>query len=99
MTVTNLVNEFLSAGVMRMAGTEDTVIGRKAELMEVVPDSIITIGVLITHHGLFVAGVGLDGTQYGVSHADREPEIGLDEFCEKICSCIDGVIEALPGKR
>lgn len=99
MTVTNLVSEFLSAGVMRMAGTEDTVIGRKAELMEVVPDSIITIGVLITHHGLFVAGVGLDGTQFGVTHAAMEPEIGFDEFCEKICSGIDGVIEALPGKR
>ena len=99
MTVTNLVCEFMEAGIMRMAGTESAGVGRKAELIEVVPDSLITIGVLLTHHGLIVAGVGLDGTQYQTEHMVTDAAISLDELYGKICRGIDGVIRALPGRN
>lgn len=92
MTVTNLVGEFIEAGIMRQCGYEDNGIGRKTELIEVVPDAAITIGIMITHHGLYVAPVALDGSYSNPWKCQLNPDETTDSLYQKIFAGIDHII-------
>ncbi len=92
MTVTNLVGEFIEAGIMRQCGYEGNGVGRKTELIEVVPDAAVTIGIMITHHGLYVAPVALDGSYSELWECQLNPNETTDSFYQKIYTGIDHII-------
>lgn len=94
MTVTNLVGEFIQAGLMRQCGTEGSGVGRRTELIEVVPEAAMTIGVLITHHGLYITAVSLAGSYSHPVELELSPEETVDSLYDKIFAGVDRVMAA-----
>ncbi len=61
MTVTSLVGEYFDAGIIRECGKSVTLSGRKPKLLELVPDSLLTMGVDIGRDFIEVGIVDLCG--------------------------------------
>jgi predicted NBD/HSP70 family sugar kinase len=61
MTITSLINEYISNGILRECGVTKSTIGRKPTLLEVVPDSLLTLGVSMGRDVLQVGIINLKG--------------------------------------
>lgn len=99
MTITNLVAEFLEQGMVRMVSTESTGVGRRTELVEVVADSLLTAGILLTHHGLYIAAVALNGSYRTVHEFPLGPEDTEQTLYDKIETGVGMILEERAGER
>lgn len=97
MTVTNLVNEFIEAGFLRSGGTESSGLGRRTELIEIVPDAMHTLGVLITHHGLYISSVALDGSYIDPWKSPLDNSETADGLLDKMHAGIEDVMSRTAG--
>ena len=61
MTITSLIADFLEEGIVRECGTSASTSGRRPTLLEVVPDSLLTLGISVGRDYLQVGIINLTG--------------------------------------
>lgn len=61
MTITTLIADFIKDGIVRECGTTASVAGRRPTLLEVVPDSLLTLGISVGRDFLQVGIITLTG--------------------------------------
>jgi len=61
MTITSLIADFLQDGIVRECGTTASTAGRRPTLLEVVPDSLLTLGISVGRDFLQVGIITLTG--------------------------------------
>ncbi len=61
MTITGLIKEYMEAGIVRECGVADSTGGRKRTYLQVVPESLLTLGIYINRDSLNVGIINLKG--------------------------------------
>ena len=91
MTITSLIADFLQDGIVRECGTTASIAGRRPTLLEVVPDSLLTLGISVGRDFLQVGIVTLTGAiilsnQVPIGQFATEDSFisGLLAMCESI---------------
>ena len=67
--------------------------------MEVVADSLLTAGILLTHHGLYIAAVALNGSYRTVHEFPLGPEDTEQTLYDKIETGVGMILEERAGER
>jgi len=89
MTISNIVIDYIKDGVMCAANTENSVIGRKADLIVVVSDSLLTLGIYIGSSSVNVGIINLHGAILHNEEVSLSPDESEQSFIRKIFMLID----------
>jgi predicted NBD/HSP70 family sugar kinase len=84
MTITNLVNEYIRQGVMEESGKIGTAAGRRADLLRIVPDSLLTLGVFIERGYAEIGIVNLNGSILKSERFEISPRETADNFLDTL---------------
>lgn len=91
MTISNIVIDYIKDGVMCAANTEKSAIGRKADLIVVVPDSLLTLGIYIGSSRINVGIINLHGAILRNEEISLSPDESEQSFIRKLFMLIDMV--------
>lgn len=89
MTISNIVMDYIKDGVMCAANTENSAIGRKADLIAVVPDSLLTLGIYIGSSVINVGIINLQGAILRNEEISLSPDETEESFVRKIFMLTD----------
>lgn len=92
MTITNLVNEFINDGIVFESGIEDALTGRKPVLLDVVPDSLLTLSVYVSRDYVQAGIVDLKGAMLRSERIQLSPSETGSSFMRKLFMLTDSVV-------
>jgi predicted NBD/HSP70 family sugar kinase len=84
MTITNLVNEYIRQGVVEESGKIETTAGRRADLLRIVPDSLLTLGVFVERGFTEIGMVNLNGNILRSERFGISPKEAADDFLDTL---------------
>jgi predicted NBD/HSP70 family sugar kinase len=82
MTITNIVSEYLRQGVVEESGKAVTVVGRKADLLRIVPDSLLSLGIFVNRGYTEIGVVNLNGSILRSERFEVSPSESVDDFLD-----------------
>lgn len=82
MTITNIVNEYLRQGVVEESGKAATSAGRKADLLRIVPDSLLALGIFVDRGYTEIGVVNLNGSVLRSERFEMSPAESADDFLD-----------------
>ena len=91
MTISNLVNEYINDGIIYEKGIEEASTGRKPLLLQVVPDSLLTLGVYISRDYIQAGIVDLKGASLRNERIHLSASETEESFIRKLFMLTDSV--------
>jgi predicted NBD/HSP70 family sugar kinase len=82
MTISNIVNEYLRQGVVEENGKAATAAGRKADLLRIVPDSLLALGIFVDRGYTEIGVVNLNGSVLRSDRFEISPAESVDDFLD-----------------
>lgn len=94
MTISNLVTEYIEEGVLQTvsSGTANASAGRRADLIEVVPNSLLTLGILIESSYIQIGIINLKGAILRSEQAKLSADDDESSFIRKMFMLIRMVV-------
>lgn len=89
MTISNIVMDYIKDGIMSASDTENSVIGRKADLITVVPDSLLTLGIYIGSSVINAGIINLQGAILRNEEISLSPDETEESFIRKLFMLVD----------
>jgi len=93
MTVTGLVNEFIEKGIVWECGEAKSTGGRKRTYLDVVPDSLLTLGIYIGRDALNVGIINLKGQILQTENMELSFMENNDVFLKSLFMLCDRLLE------
>lgn len=92
MTITNLVNEFISDGIVFERGVYEASTGRKPVRLHIVPDSLLTLGIYINREFIQAGVVDLTGATLRSERVQFSATETEENFFRKLYMVTDRII-------
>ncbi len=99
MTITTLINEFLQQEIVRECGTSASTAGRRPTLIEVVPDSLLTLGISVGRDDLQVGIINLAGTVSLSSQIPMSQFTTEEGFISALLAICDAILQRVNRKK
>jgi predicted NBD/HSP70 family sugar kinase len=101
MTISNLVAEYIEDGILQAVstGTETNSVGRKADLIDVVPNSLLTLGVSVEASYIEVGIVNLKGAILRREKIKLSPDEEEESFIRKLNLLLNTIVTDEYKKR
>ncbi len=84
MTITGLIKEYMEAGIVRECGVAQSTGGRKRTYLQVIPESLLTLGIYISRDHLNVGIIDLKGQVIQAENMELSAMEGNDIFLKKL---------------
>jgi predicted NBD/HSP70 family sugar kinase len=82
MTITNLVNDYIRQGVVEENGKAAAAAGRKADLLRIIPDSLLALGVFVDRSYTEIGMVNLNGSILRSERFEVSPTETMDDYLD-----------------
>lgn len=93
MTISNLVSEYMAEGIVFERGIEEALTGRKPILLDVVPDSLLTLGIYISRDYVQAGIVDLKGATLRSERIHLSTAETETSFMRKLFMLTDSVVK------
>lgn len=99
MTITSLISEYISKGIVRECGTSESASGRKPTLLEVVPDALLTLGIAVGRDFLQVGIIDLTGRIVLSDQIQMSQITSEDTFLQSLFAICDNILNNIKDSR
>lgn len=99
MTITGLIKEYMEAGIVRECGVADSTGGRKRTYLQVVPESLLTLGIYINRDNLNVGIINLKGQIIQSESMELSVMESNDIFLKRLFLLCDRLMQTRFGEK
>lgn len=99
MTITGLIKEYMEAGIVRECGAAESTGGRKRTYLQVIPESILTLGIYISRDHLSVGIIDLKGQIIQSENMELSIMESNDIFLKKLFLLCDRLMQTRHRER
>lgn len=99
MTITGLIKEYMEAGIVRECGVANSTGGRKRTYLQVVPESLLTLGIYINRDNLNVGIINLKGQIVQSESMELSVMESNDIFLKRLFLLCDRLMQTRFGEK